>query len=131
MRTANFPSKILDFRGFDSSIILSLRGGILVTFPGNVESTNLNRDNLSREIGRTRRAAQVGAWDDRAGPSCKHLLRLDAMPCRPVPLPAHFRHAEVHTAIVAPHSPSPKGRSERGDPASAFIWFGLSDLGVT
>ena len=52
----NLPTKILDFRGFDSSIILDLRGGILMSigeFPGNLESMNLSRDNLSREIGRT------------------------------------------------------------------------------
>ena len=28
--TANLPSNIVDFRGFDSSIILMLRGGILM-----------------------------------------------------------------------------------------------------
>ena len=43
----------MDFRGFDSSRILVSRGGILKSvgiFPGNVESTNLGRDDLSREI---------------------------------------------------------------------------------
>ena len=29
--TANLPAKIVDFRGFDSSIILILRGGILMS----------------------------------------------------------------------------------------------------
>ena len=52
--TANLRTKILDFRGFDSSRILGLRGGIPQAhrkFPGNVELTNLGRDNASREIG--------------------------------------------------------------------------------
>ena len=55
--TANLCTKILDFRGFDSSIILILRGGILMSreFPGMFESTNLRRGNLSREIGRRTR----------------------------------------------------------------------------
>ena len=47
---ANLRTRILDSRGFDSSIILILRGGILMSineFPRNVESTNLSRDNLS------------------------------------------------------------------------------------
>ena len=54
--TANFRTKILDFRGFDSSRILTLRGGIprpIGSFPGNLESTNLSKDNLSRETVRT------------------------------------------------------------------------------
>ena len=52
--TANLRTKILDFRGFDSSIILILRGGNLMSreFPAKFESSNLGRDNLSREIGR-------------------------------------------------------------------------------
>ena len=52
--TANLRTKILDFRGFDSSIILRLRGGILMSigsFPESLVSRNLSRDNLSREIG--------------------------------------------------------------------------------
>ena len=48
--TANLRTKILDFRGFDSSRILNLRGGILMY----VESTTLSRNNLSTEIGRMR-----------------------------------------------------------------------------
>ena len=54
--TANLWIKILDFRGFDSSKILMLRGGILMSignFPGKLESSNLSREILSREIGRT------------------------------------------------------------------------------
>ena len=47
-RTANLPAKILDFRGFYSSIILVSRGG---GFPGKFESSNLIRGNVSREIG--------------------------------------------------------------------------------
>ena len=53
--TANLRTKILDFGGLDSSRILSLRGGILMSignFPGNLQSTNLSSDYLSREIGR-------------------------------------------------------------------------------
>ena len=53
--TANLRTKIMDFRGFDSSIILNLKGWnshVQRGFPGNVESTNLGGDNLSREIGR-------------------------------------------------------------------------------
>ena len=48
-------TKILDFRGFDSSRILVLRGGILMSigdFPAKSESTNLSKDDLSREIWR-------------------------------------------------------------------------------
>ena len=41
-RAAKLPTKILDFRGFDSSRILSSRGEI----SGKPESTNLSRDNL-------------------------------------------------------------------------------------
>ena len=50
------PTKILDFRGLESSMLLILRGGILSNIrelPGKFESTNLGRENLSREIGRT------------------------------------------------------------------------------
>ena len=53
--TANLRTKILDPRGFDSSIIVKFRAGILMSignFPGKFESTNLSRDTLSREIGR-------------------------------------------------------------------------------
>ena len=49
--TANLRTKILDFRGFDSSRILILRGLILVSTGSFSESTNLSRDTLSREIG--------------------------------------------------------------------------------
>ena len=40
----------MDFREFDSSIILILRGGILMSigdFSGKLESSNLSRDNVS------------------------------------------------------------------------------------
>ena len=46
----------MGFRGFDSSIILILRGGIprpIGNFPEEIESTNLSRHNLRREIGRS------------------------------------------------------------------------------
>ena len=55
--TASLRTKILDFRGFDSNIIFIVRCGISRLggkLSGNVESTNLSRDNLGREIGRTR-----------------------------------------------------------------------------
>ena len=53
--TANLCTTILDFRGLDSSTILTLRGRIprpIRGLPGKFESTNLSRDNLSMEIGR-------------------------------------------------------------------------------
>ena len=53
-RTANLRATILDFRGFDSSRILIRRGwnsNIQWEFPGIVESANLSRNDLSREIG--------------------------------------------------------------------------------
>ena len=50
LATANLRTKILDFRGSDLSIILSSRGAILMSI-GSVESTNLSRDALRREIG--------------------------------------------------------------------------------
>ena len=46
----------MDFRGFDSSIILILRGGILMSigiFPESLSQANVSKDNVSREIGRT------------------------------------------------------------------------------
>ena len=53
--TANLRTKILDFRGFDSSGILD--SGVEFScpsdnFPDFFEPTNLGSDNLSREIGR-------------------------------------------------------------------------------
>ena len=56
VKMPSLHTKILDFRGFDSSRIIVLRGGISTptgNFLGNFESTNLSRDNLRREIGRT------------------------------------------------------------------------------
>ena len=53
--TATLRPKILHFRGFDSSITLSILRGesshVHRDFPGNLRSTNLSRDDLSREIG--------------------------------------------------------------------------------
>ena len=46
-----FRTKILDFRGFDSSRIL-WNSHVHREFPGNRESTDLSRGNISREIGR-------------------------------------------------------------------------------
>ena len=77
--TANVTTKILDFKGFDSSIILIVCVYIYIYicnvyiyiymymyihdkgwnsqihrgFPGSFDSTHLSRDNLSREIGRS------------------------------------------------------------------------------
>ena len=56
MYTPNLRTKILDLRGLDSSIVLIAKGWkshARREFPGNVESTNRSRDNLSSEIGRT------------------------------------------------------------------------------
>ena len=53
--TPNLPTDIVGFRGFDSSIILIYRGGIprpIGDFPESFESSNVSRDNVSREIGR-------------------------------------------------------------------------------
>ena len=53
--TPNLPAKILDLRGIDSSRILTLRGGMLMSignFPEMLSQRILPRDNLSREIGR-------------------------------------------------------------------------------
>ena len=52
---ADLRTNIFDFRGLDASRIFILRGWNPQAhrdFPGNVESTNLSTDNLSREIGR-------------------------------------------------------------------------------
>ena len=54
--TANFHTKILDFRGFDSSRILVFKGWNSQAhreFPGKSESSNLSGDSLSGEIGRS------------------------------------------------------------------------------
>ena len=54
--TANPPTNILDFRGFDSSIMLFFRGGILMSIGNSPESLSqviLVGCNVSREIGST------------------------------------------------------------------------------
>ena len=61
------PTRTLDFRGLDSSRILVLRGKIIMSTgnsPEVFESTNLSRDNLSREIEHTiqRRPFGVRGW---------------------------------------------------------------------
>ena len=51
--TANLHTRIMDFRGFYSSIILILSCGIpgpIREFQGKFESSNLSRDKLSAEI---------------------------------------------------------------------------------
>ena len=48
--TANLRTKTLDFRGFDSGVILIVKGWNFHAhweFPRNYESTNLSRDNVS------------------------------------------------------------------------------------
>ena len=56
-RTANLCTKIPNFGGFHASIVLISRGRIPrpigISFE-HFESRNLSRDNISREIGRTR-----------------------------------------------------------------------------
>ena len=54
--TANLRTNIMAFRGFDYNVILIQRGWsyhVHRGFPGKFESSNLSRDNVSREIGRT------------------------------------------------------------------------------
>ena len=55
MRTANLRNNIMGFRVFDSSIILILRGGIIMSignFPEVLSQAILRvLDNVSREIG--------------------------------------------------------------------------------
>ena len=54
--TPNLPISIVDFRGFDSSVILILRGGItrsIGDFPESLTQAMLVGCNVSREIGRT------------------------------------------------------------------------------
>ena len=56
--TANLRTQILELRGFDSSRILMVIKGwnsqAHRESPGKFESRNLSRDNLSREIGRSK-----------------------------------------------------------------------------
>ena len=51
--TANPPANIVDFEGFDSSIMLCLRGGTLMPIGNFPDSLSQGRGNVSREIGRT------------------------------------------------------------------------------
>ena len=74
--TANLRTKILDFRGFDSSIILILRAGILMSIAGsflviNLSSQviNLSREILSREMGRSTACCQSSIWKHGPSPS--------------------------------------------------------------
>ena len=56
--TANLPTNIVDFSGFQRVLLehnLNLKGWnshVRREFPGKFESSNVNRDNVSREIGR-------------------------------------------------------------------------------
>ena len=52
--TPNLPTNIVDIRGFDSSMMLNLRGGILMSvgdFPESLSQAMLVGCNVSREIG--------------------------------------------------------------------------------
>ena len=54
--TPNLPTNIVDFRGFDSSIMLILRGGIprpMGDFPESSSQAMLAGCNISREIRRS------------------------------------------------------------------------------
>ena len=59
MITANLRTNILEFRGFDSSIILIVIKGwnsqSYGEFTGSLESTNLSREIRIREIGHRKR----------------------------------------------------------------------------
>ena len=50
--TPDLPTNIVDFRGFDSSIILKLRGGILGPIGNFTELLSQAMLDVSREIGR-------------------------------------------------------------------------------
>ena len=65
--TADLRTETLDFRGFDSSRILILSGGIPrpMEFPGKFESSDLSRDDLSRVIGRKTGAWERETWESR------------------------------------------------------------------
>ena len=70
--TANLRTTILDFRGFDSSVVLSLSRGIRVSidgYPENIESTSLSRDRPSREIGHT--CCLTSIWNIKTTPTYK------------------------------------------------------------
>ena len=56
-----YSTKIMDFRGFDSSRILikGWNSQVHKEFPKKFESSNLSRDNPSREIGRSSDSAAV------------------------------------------------------------------------
>ena len=76
-----YSTKIPDFRWFDSSIMLHNSKGwnthVHRNFPGFVGSTNLSRDNMSREIGRSTRAQEArpsgGPPEPRALPSRSYI----------------------------------------------------------
>ena len=68
--TANLSTNMMDFRGFDASIIFKFEGWnshVHRGFPGKFEPSNLSRDNVSSEIGRT-------ACCKEANTSCSLLL---------------------------------------------------------
>ena len=61
---ANLPTKILDFRGFDSSIVLILRGGTLMSIGSSSEVLSqrvLAGIVLARRLGRGAERGSVGA----------------------------------------------------------------------
>ena len=67
--TPNLPTNIVDFKGFDSSTILNVRGEMprpVGDLPEGFESSNVSRDDVSREIGRTNTGAD-GCPPEEAG----------------------------------------------------------------
>ena len=73
-RTANLRTEILDLGGFDSSRILIVNSHVHRELPGEFELSNLSRNNLSREIGRTHidtaKAAERKAGDGEERARC-------------------------------------------------------------
>ena len=71
--TANLGTNILEFRVFDTGRSLIIKGGIIMSigqFPRSFESRHLGRDNLCREIGRSRRIGQRGVRSCRPTRAC-------------------------------------------------------------
>ena len=79
--TANLPNQIVDFRGFALEHNLTIEGWDSQAhreFPGELEASNVSRDSVSRELGRTPCGGEVLHVDvSRATP--------DVKPCRTSP----------------------------------------------
>ena len=77
MYTANLPTTVVDFRGFDSSVILNLRGGILRyvgQFPENLSQAMLVGIMLVGSLGVISRTATISLA---ASSSYKHITLYD------------------------------------------------------